>query len=310
MRTVSIIIPTYNRAQFIGITLESFVLQNYPQERFEIIVMNNNSTDNTELVVKEMAKKYHIIKYFEEPRQGVHYARNSAIKYAKGEILYFTDDDMIADPALLKTLIPTFDKDPKIATVSGRVLPKWEVLPPKWVLKYCINSYLSLNTDETPLIISTQMINIFSCHQAILKSAFLESGGFNPENTKGEWIGDGETGLSIKLLALGYKQAYTADSIIYHIIPATRMTQAYLNKRLANQGNCDSYTIYRAGNGLSNKKLRANMFGNFKSVLYKYMATTWHLVNFKDTWRLTLAHAYYHKNRILYDFRLINDLPF
>jgi glycosyltransferase involved in cell wall biosynthesis len=306
-KSVSIIIPTYNRAKFIGLTLESFALQDYPKNSFEIIVMNNNSTDNTEFVVKEMIKQYPLIKYFEEKRQGVHYARNSAIKYASGEILYYTDDDMIAQSSLLKEIVSTFDKDNKIASISGRVLPKWEVPPPKWVLKYCLNGLLSLNLDQTSLIISTEMINIYSCHQAILKSAFLKSGGFNPENTMGEWIGDGETGLAIKLLKLGYKLAYNGDSVIYHIIPKSRTTQSYLNKRYANQGNCDSYTIYKENNGLSKQELIKNIKTSFKMLIYKFLSSGWNLIKGKGIYRVLFAEVFYFKNRIKYDYRLIND---
>ncbi|WP_406825677.1 glycosyltransferase family 2 protein [Pedobacter sp. KACC 23697] len=304
MKTVSVIIPTYNRALFIKQTLESFVLQNYPN-MLEIIVVNNNSTDHTLAVIKELSAKYPIIKYYEEQRQGVHYARNTAIQYAKGEVLYYTDDDMIADPDLLTNLLQTFEVNDKIAVVSGRVLPKWAITPPNWILKYCLNAHLSLNLDETPLIISDQMINIFSCHEAILKEAIIKAGGFNPENTKGEWIGDGETGLSIKLLNLGYLQAYNGSSIIRHIIPETRMTQRYLNKRFANQANCDSFTIYRAANGLSNSKLFANILRNFMTILYKSLVTPWHFLRARDNWRITMAQTFYHINRITYDLKLM-----
>ncbi|WP_316824802.1 glycosyltransferase [Pedobacter miscanthi] len=304
MKTISVIIPTYNRSNLISITLESFARQNYPNECFEIIVMNNNSTDNTARIVKELMVKYPIIKYYEEPRQGVHYARNSAVKYAKSEILYYTDDDMIADPELLATLVKTFDLDPNIAVVGGKVLPNWEVPPPEWVLKYCVNTFLSLNPDDTDLIISDKMINVFSCHEAIKREAFLKSGGFNPENTKGTWIGDGETGLSIKILKLGYKQAYNGSSIIYHIIPKSRMTQSYLNKRLANHGNCDSYTIYKATNGMKKSELLKNIARNAKNLINKCLATVWYMLNFRDKWRLSLAQSFYHRNRILYDIKL------
>lgn len=304
MKTVSVIIPTYNRASFIKLTLESFVLQNY-QNMLEIIVIDNNSTDNTLAVLKELSAKYTIIKYYEERRQGVHYARNTAIKYAKGEVLYYTDDDMIAEPDLLTNLLQTFELNDKIAVVSGRVLPEWAIQPPDWILKYCLNAHLSLNLDDTPLIISDQMINIFSCHEAILKEAIIKAGGFNPENTKGDWIGDGETGLSIKLLNLGYLQAYNGSSIIRHIIPEARMTQRYLNKRFANQANCDSFTIYRAAKGLSNAKLLTNMLRNIMAFLYKSLVTPWHFLRARDNWRITMAQTFYHINRIIYDLKLM-----
>ena len=99
---ISIIIPTYNRANLLPLTLDSFLAQDYPRDRYEIIVADNNSTDTT----REVAARYFgnsavPVKYIFEERQGVHYARNSAAKQASGDILYFTDDDMVADPAML-----------------------------------------------------------------------------------------------------------------------------------------------------------------------------------------------------------------
>ena len=95
VRTVSIIIPTYNRAKILGLTIESCVNQTYPIDLFEIIVADNNSSDDTKEVVKEWQTKSDVpIKYIFEPRQGAHFARNTAAKHSSGEILYFTDDDM------------------------------------------------------------------------------------------------------------------------------------------------------------------------------------------------------------------------
>ena len=68
--------------------------------------------------------------------------------------------------------------------------------------------------------------------------------GTNPENTAGEWVGDGETRLNIKIKNLGYKFAFNGKGIIYHIIPSERMKQSYLNGRLYNQGNCDSFILW------------------------------------------------------------------
>ena len=95
---VSIIIPTYNRATMLPITLDSFIALDYPNDRLEIIVANNNSIDETKQVLEGYCSRYSHFKTILEPRQGVHYARNSAARMARGEILYFTDDDMIADP--------------------------------------------------------------------------------------------------------------------------------------------------------------------------------------------------------------------
>ena len=107
---VSIIIPTYNRSSYIVQTLNSFINQDIGLESYEIIICDNNSTDETEFVVKNFINlnSSHKIYYIKESRQGVHFARNTASKFAKGDFLYFTDDDMIANSTTLSELLILF----------------------------------------------------------------------------------------------------------------------------------------------------------------------------------------------------------
>ena len=305
---VSVIIPTYNRCQFIGLTLESFAGQNFDKGEFEIIVVDNNSTDNTQNVVETFIQSNPDFKiyYHVETLQGVHYARNTAAKIAKGEYLYFTDDDMIADTNLLNELLYLFGLDEKIASVTGTVLPKWEVKPPHWILKLCNNALLSLNSPSKEIIISETDCNVFSCHQMIKRNVFLLSGGFNPENTKGEWIGDGETGINIKIKELGFKFASNRKSITNHIIPPSRMTQTYLNKRLYNQGNCDTYTWYRQSKP-SNPKLIIDILISLLKAFYNFAKYIVRLLSLNIKWRISLAYCYYYLARIKYNFKLITD---
>lgn len=309
---ISIIIPTYNRAHLLPLTLDSFLAQDYPRDRYEIIVADNNSVDSTREVIENYRSRDPIMKSILEKRQGVHYARNSAAKIAQGDILYFTDDDMIADRDLLREIIKPFRMDDKVASVTGRVLPRWEQTPPKWILDYCVNGLLSLCDKPEDLIISNHDCGVFSCHQAMRRDVFFKAGGFNPENTAGEWIGDGETGLNIKIKDLGYKFAYIGSSIIYHMIPPSRMTQRYLNKRLANQGNCDSYTEYRRY-VFSNFSLGKRILNYSKKAILRGILLCLKLVlyycglRFYGTWRLDRAYISYNLNRIKYDCRLMSD---
>lgn len=310
--TVSVIIPTYNRAKMLGLTIESFIAQDYPKDKYEIIIADNNSGDNTEEVVAEWQAKSSVpIKYIFEKRQGVHYARNSAAKIAKGEILYYTDDDMIADSRLMEEIVKVFDLDPQIGTVTGLVLGKFDVEPPKWVTKYLINGNLSL-TDKNKreeLIISLDDCGVYSCHQAIKRDVFFKSGGFNPENTAGVWIGDGETGLNIKIKSLGYKFAYTSKSIIHHMIPENRTTLRYLINRVGNQGFCDSYTEYRkhrTKNMIVPLMLKRNTIGLFKLMVFTIIS----VALFRQTWRFIPAQIMYLHKRNIYDLKLYSNEKF
>lgn len=307
---VSIVIPTYNRAELLNDTIESFDKLDFPKDQYEIIIANNNSPDNTEEVVKEWQQKATIpIKYHFEPRQGVHYARNSAAKLTSGEILYYTDDDMIADKDLLKHLVKVFDEFEDVGSATGRVLPIWEAAPPEWMRKYCFNGWLSLNNPKEDMIVAPYDVEVYSCHQAMRREAFFASGGFNPENTQGVWIGDGETGLNKKIKALGYKFAFMGKSLIYHRIPPGRLTQEYFNKRMANEGNCSSYADYKL-HKFAPAQLKARM-RNYRKRKWKewlkYKIKQW---IGRDTWHLSLGRVHYWQARIDYDRKLIEDASF
>jgi glycosyltransferase involved in cell wall biosynthesis len=305
---VSVIIPSYNRARMLGITIESFIKQDYPADSFEIIVSDNNSTDNTREVVADWQSRSTVpIKYMFEQRQGVHYARNSAAKIATGDILYFTDDDMIADNRLLTEIVKVFLLDPLVGTATGRVLPKWESEPPEWILQRCYNGLLSISDGlGEGIIIEKNDLNIYSCHQAIRRDAFFRSGGFNPESTYTDYLGDGETGLKIKLIALGYKLGYNSKSIIHHMIPPSRMTQDYLNKRLANQGSAECYTEYRKNRFSTEDLLRRVVFYQQQILEYAFYATLERIAGEVD-WHMDEGKTHYYLSRIAYDLRLMHD---
>lgn len=301
---VSIIIPTYNRSNLLAKTIESFLEIDYPKQLLEIIISDNNSSDDTREVVNSFLPNETVnVRYHFEKRQGVHFARNAAAKLAKGEILYFTDDDMIADRNMLIELIPSFGHDPKIGTATGRVLPKWEVSPAQWVLNLMSNHLLSLNDPPEEFVISNKDCMVFSCHQAIRKEAFFDAGGYNPENTKGLWMGDGETGLNIKLEKLGHKFAFNGKSVIHHSIPKQRMTFSYLVKRLLNQANCDSYTEYRKSKPNA-FRLILNSMERMGTALTRFLSFLICLLTMRDIWRIRIASVAYHAKRIVNDLSL------
>jgi glycosyltransferase involved in cell wall biosynthesis len=309
---VSVVIPTYNRASLLPLTLDSFISQLYPSHKYEIIISDNNSSDSTSEVVKRYINPYSApqVKYIFEPRQGVHYARNSAAKIAQGDILYFTDDDMVADSALLAELVKVFDLFPEVGCATGLILPLFQKDPPAWVRRSLWNQYLSLTEKDRPedLIVSKNDL-VYSCHQAIRRDLFFRAGGFNPENTAGTWIGDGETGLNIKIKKLGFRFAYTSKSLIYHMIPAQRMTISYLINRVGNQGFCDSYTEYRTHRSKSNiipLLIKRNTLGITEALA----ATLVQIAIRRRSWHFLLANFAYFYKRTVFDLKLFTNKDF
>lgn len=306
---ISIVISTYNRERFIGITLDSFLNLNFPKKEYEIIVVDNNSTDNTRDIVLQYGNK---IKYVFEPRQGVHFAKNTGAKVAIGEILYFTDDDMIADSELLNAVLDVYNFDERVSTVTGKVLPKWEVPPPRWVAEHLTNQYLSLMDLREEFMITTSLDLLYTCHYAIKRKVFFQAEGFNPEMFGRKCFGDGETGLTIKTAKLGYLFGYNAKLIIHHIIPAARMTQKYLNKRIGVSGaNAHAYTDYRA-----NPSTLFLMKRTFLILPVKFMATfikyTGKALIKKDFshLRFALAWTIYYFNYAQFNIKLLTNPMF
>lgn len=300
---VSVIIPTYNRSALLKQTVDSFLAQTYPGDRWELILVDNASTDDTRAVIAEIASREANVKGFTEIRRGAHHARNSGALAARGEILYFTDDDMLAEPDLLETIVTGFVEGSHVGSVTGRVLPKWETEPPVWVLEHCKNALLSLLDLGPQLQVSDDDPGVYSCHQAVLREAFMSAGGFNPDTNAGQFTGDNETGLNIKIKKLGYRFAYVGQSVTHHMIPASRLTQSYLNSRFADQGFCDSYTEYRRirpGTGRLARRIAANTvfagLSGLKALAHRAMGNS--------AWRIDRGRMFYFRNRARYDRRL------
>lgn len=135
---ISIIVPTYNRAHILPMCLDSLVRQSYSKNKYEIIIVDNNSKDNTYYVVKRYIDKYRAIsiKYLFEEKQGAGFARNIGAKSAKFEILSFTDDDAILCKDWLKEISNCFKSNPEIVAVTGKIVIKWNKNPPDWVRPY------------------------------------------------------------------------------------------------------------------------------------------------------------------------------
>jgi glucosyl-dolichyl phosphate glucuronosyltransferase len=301
---VSVIIPTFNRSATLRMTVDRFLAQSYPADRFEIVIIDNASTDDTPRVIETMTDRAPNVRGMIETRRGAHFARNSGAMAARGGILYFTDDDMLADPALLERIVTAFAPGSNVGSATGRILPRWETEPPQWVLEHCQNQLLSLNDLGEATIISDDDPGVFSCHQAMLREAFMRAGGFNPDTNAEKFTGDNETGLNIKVRKLGYRFAYVGGSVTHHIIPAARMTQRYLNSRFADQGFCDSYTAYQAAQ-VGKPRLAARVVAH---ALLAGVTSAKALVRraARDSrWRLDLARLFYHRNRARYDTRLI-----
>ena len=328
---ISIIIPTLNRADYLKLTLKSLIQQIFLSTQFEIIIVDGGSTDNTKNICDKLIKKNldYLIRYVYEPEPGLLAGRHRGVLETKGEILTFIDDDIEASPDWLYFIYEAF-KDPSIHLVGGKNLPKYKVNPPSW-LKYLwgttpyggkMCTHLSLlDLGDNTIIIHPNYI--FGLNFSIRKKTFFEVGGFHPDSYPKmlqRFQGDGETGLTMKLFEKGYKAIYHPSVIIFHIIPANRMTIEYFEKRMYFSGVGNSYSnIRRNYNKISNihkfsikfmKDLAKKcIFNIIKISLFKilfYLTNPADIRDIKNKMRIAYNNGYrFHHTQVKNDLELL-----
>lgn len=263
---LSVIIPTRNRAQELENTLNSIVGQTISQEHFEVLVVDNGSTDNTVDIVKQFSDRIKNVHYFFEPTPGLHVGRHCGLKNAQTEILVYADDDIQAFPTWLATIKQTFAKHPEAVLVGGKNLPMYEEEPPSWVQKLwsqtefgkCIGHYSILDFGDEEKEISPYYV--WGCNFSIRRQALMQLGGFHPDGMPKELLeyrGDGESAVSEGVKNHSWKTVYHPDASVYHLVSRERMTLEYLYRRAYAQGISQSYTDVRRFKG-NLKKISTN----------------------------------------------------
>ena len=138
MKDFSVIICTYNRERYILPLLESIASQDYPRQAYEIVLVNNNSTDRTEELCTQFRQTHPDIHfhYCVEPQQGLSYARNRGIAESQGEYVIYVDDDATVFPNYLQAYSQFFQTYPEILAAGGPIIPAYEGVPPVWLTHF------------------------------------------------------------------------------------------------------------------------------------------------------------------------------
>src|SRR5882762_10192174 len=132
---ITIAICTFNRAESLRRSLDSLVAMRMPHDlAWELIIVNNNSTDHTDYVINEYLD--HLpLRPESEPQPGQSNARNRAIDAAKGDYIVWTDDDVVVDAGWLTAYVEAFRRWPEVAVFGGRITPRYEAPVEKWVME-------------------------------------------------------------------------------------------------------------------------------------------------------------------------------
>jgi glycosyltransferase involved in cell wall biosynthesis len=242
----SIIVPSYDRAAFLQHTVASLSAQNYIGG-FEIIIVDNAPSAKIQGYVASLGgRPGSQVRYIPEKSIGLHHARHAGAKASRGDVLVYVDDDVLAEPGWLAALLEPYQDD-NVACVGGKVLPCWEATPPKWVYSLHPGNYSLLDYGDDVRELRWPE-DLYGCNFSIRKTVLFEVGGFNPDGFRDRrliWYrGDGETGLLRKVYAAGYKVVYAPRAVLYHRMPASRLTPSYVRRRAFDQAISDEYSRY------------------------------------------------------------------
>jgi glycosyltransferase involved in cell wall biosynthesis len=228
---ITAVISTFNRDRLLSAALESALNQKYTGGRYEVIVVDNNSTDHTRETVESFISKGHRnLKYVFEPRQGVSYARNTGVACAVAPLIAFADDDVEVDSDWLGVIIKKFLEHPEIVCVGGRVLPRWKDKPPRWLTSDHWSPLALQDYGENELFInSNNPLCLVTANVAFRRHVFSEIGLFEPSLQRvKDGLGSTEDAeLLQRLWAAGGECLYAPEMIVISEVSAERTTRQY-----------------------------------------------------------------------------------
>lgn len=231
MATISLVIATYNGADSLPATLESLTRQTLDKELWDVVVVNNNSTDTTVQVVGDFAAAHPEIKLklVHEPNQGLSWARNRGIDESTGDYIVIIDDDETACPELMREYFDFLDTHPHIVAAGGKITPRYPAERPKWLSRITerpIAGTLNLG-DEMKLFPEGKYFG--GGNMALRRTAIDYYGKFdtNLGRRGSKLLGGEEKELYMRYYASGEDIYYLPNAEIFHNINTERLTKPY-----------------------------------------------------------------------------------
>jgi glycosyltransferase involved in cell wall biosynthesis len=218
---VSVAVPTWNRAERLDVCVASLLAQDYPKDRYEVLVVDDGSTDNTGAVLdrlRQQAGNGPALRHFRVEHGGPNAARNMAFAHAAGDPICLVDDDEDVPPGWLTALVAGVLRHPEAGCVGGPMRLRLEGRPPRMCGRESLGeSELDLGDEEAEVDV------VWSGNMAVRRFALEQVGDFNEDlrrlgHTELEWVQ--------RLRDSGGCVVYVPDAWLWH-----RRSQAELRLR-------------------------------------------------------------------------------
>ena len=225
---ISAIICTHNRSAYLEKAIRSLIDQTLPKEQYEIIVVDNASTDSMREIVERFQARY-----IYEPILGLSQARNTGWQAAKGEYVAYLDDDAIAAPQWLEKILDVFENiKPRPGCVGGRIEPMWGAERPAWLSDKMLGQLTILDWGSDPKFLDAEQW-IAGANMAFPGKLLEEIGGFctNLGRKGAALLSMEENMLRMKINKKGYGCFYEPGAVVKHHILPERLTKKWFLDR-------------------------------------------------------------------------------
>lgn len=211
---LSVIIPAYNRRATLQLALAALSFQTLPASCYEVLVIDDGSTDGTEALCRTSVFSFGEIRYIQQQNGGAGSARNAGVEAASGKYLLFMNDDTVAAPTLLAEHLAVHCRNPR---------ERWAILGSFTPTVECNRRALSLWLQRSTFLFPQNALQpgqlcdaayFVTCNLSVARQAVIEAGSFDPTFRVGE-----DTELGIRLAAKGYRVKYHPAAQAVHEHP-------------------------------------------------------------------------------------------
>ena len=259
----SVIICTYNRDKFLYDAMCHVAKNDFPVSEYEIVLVNNNSTDHTESECQRFASNFPDVQfhYYVETKQGLSHARNRGIDESRGDMLIFLDDDSFVKPDYLSNLKRQMEAHPDAMAFGGKITPLFESgEEPKWLCKWTYSWVSAIDKGNEVVLFEGNSYPI-GANMGFRRNCIEQCGNFNTElgRSKKNLMGGEEKDFFNRLKEKNLPIYYFPNIHVEHVIPPQRTTKDYIVRMGQGIGMSERMRCLKIGK----KALRKRYFSEF-----------------------------------------------
>lgn len=301
---ITVLFATHNGEDTLPIMLSAFCQLIKPRQGWEIIAVDNASTDNTEAIINSFVYKLPIT-YLYEGRQGKNYALNSGLALVKGDLVVFTDDDVIPEQEWLIKLEKCVECHPDYTVFGGIIKPYWPRQPDKWIIDHVPLGATYAITKENLEEGEISPGSVWGPNMSIRRGVFDVGHRFDTSvgpNGKKNYAMGSETEFTIRLHKIGYKSWFCRDAVVQHIIRDYQLDPKWIVERAYRLGR----SMYRQESATYKPNIPL-LFGvprwMFRKLIDEYFKYSFafltrnRIASFCASWRISFILGYFSESK-------------